>query len=235
MERAGLSRSTKGGHWFTGVVEHDSQFLIFASVGTPGRTGHNYDNRWEGDYLHWSHRNGSRAHWPCVKRLLGPGTVIHLFSRTVNTAPFKYHGYAVPFNVEEDITPVRIVFAVTETPPYPEDFGDGAYETLSRHREGAVRRVEATIHERNRSARQKCINHYGPKCIVCDLVFENRYGKLGEGYIQVHHLVPLSMWGEDYEVDPIKDLRPICPNCHGMVHQRRPSYSVEYVQNQLVK
>ena len=30
--------------------------------------------------------------------------------------------------------------------------------------------------------------------------------------IQVHHLVPLSAIGKKYRVDPIRDLRPVCPN-----------------------
>lgn len=57
-ERAGLSRYAKGGNWDTGVVEHENEFLIFANVGTEGRTGHNYGNRWEGNCLRWYHKAG---------------------------------------------------------------------------------------------------------------------------------------------------------------------------------
>ncbi len=59
-ELAGLPRSAKGGPWDTGIVKHDGQFLIFANVGTAGRTGHDYDNRWEGDAFRWYHKTGSR-------------------------------------------------------------------------------------------------------------------------------------------------------------------------------
>jgi len=34
----------------------------------------------------------------------------------------------------------------------------------------------------------------------------------------VHHLVPISKIGKKYRVDPIKDLRPVCPNCHAVIH-----------------
>ena len=34
----------------------------------------------------------------------------------------------------------------------------------------------------------------------------------------MHHIVPLSQIRELHEVDPIKDLVPICPNCHAMIH-----------------
>ena len=98
------------------------------------------------------------------------------------------------------------------------------------HEEGDPRRVEVTRYERDPKARQRCIDFYGPICVVCELELENRYGDLGKGYIHVHHLVPVSKWGKKYAVDPIKDLRPICPNCHAMVHRRNPPYSVEQVQ-----
>lgn len=72
-ERAGLSRDVKGGNWDTGVVEHDNEFLIFANVGTEGRTGHNYGNRWEGSCLRWYHKAGSHLAWQSVQNLLEPG------------------------------------------------------------------------------------------------------------------------------------------------------------------
>jgi hypothetical protein len=41
--------------------------------------------------------------------------------------------------------------------------------------------------------------------------------------------------GKDYEVDPIADLRPVCPNCHAVIHHRNPAYSIEEVQSFLAK
>ena len=91
---AGLPRDAKGGIWDTGVVEHQTEFLIFANVGAEGRTGHDYDNRWEGDTFRWYHKAGSRLHWPSVAKLLEEGRAIHLFWRTSNAAPFEYAGLA---------------------------------------------------------------------------------------------------------------------------------------------
>ena len=226
----GLSRKFRGGTWSTGVVSHDGEFFIFAGVGVPGRTGHDYDNGWIGEHFRWYHRTGSRVDWPSVQELLRPGNSIHLFSRSADREPFEYHGYAIPVEIAENSTPVEIVLAMTSLPPQAEDFGVTSLQARSTYEEGNPRRVEVTIYERDPKARQKCIDHHGPICVACRLEFENRYGDLGKGYIQVHHLVPVSKWGEKYTLDPIKDLCPICPNCHAMVHRRNPPYSVEYVR-----
>ena len=39
-----------------------------------------------------------------------------------------------------------------------------------------------------------------------------------------------SIMGGQYEVDPIKDLRPVCPNCHAVLHRRIPAYRIEEVR-----
>jgi predicted HNH restriction endonuclease len=44
---------------------------------------------------------------------------------------------------------------------------------------------------------------------------------------------PLASVGEEYVIDPIKDLRPLCPNCHAVIHLRQPPYSIEEVKTML--
>lgn len=84
--------------------------------------------------------------------------------------------------------------------------------------EGGPRQVIETSYERNPEARRRCIAHYGTACSVCGMDFEEVYGPLAKGLIHVHHLNPLSEIGEEYEVDPIADMRPVCPNCHAVIH-----------------
>jgi 5-methylcytosine-specific restriction enzyme A len=84
--------------------------------------------------------------------------------------------------------------------------------------EGALRRVYVNAYERNPDARAACIAHYGPSCVVCGFNFGAVYGPLAEGFTHVHHLKPLSEIGEEYQVDPIADLRPVCANCHAIIH-----------------
>jgi 5-methylcytosine-specific restriction protein A len=99
--------------------------------------------------------------------------------------------------------------------------------------EGASQTVSVNAYERNPVARAICLAHYGYACVVCAFDFESTYGKLGKNYIHVHHVVPLSEVKREYMVDPIKDLVPVCPNCHAMIHVTRPCLSVEQLKTYL--
>lgn len=98
-----------------------------------------------------------------------------------------------------------------------------------RFSEGAARQILVNAYERDRRARQRCIEHYGARCSACGISFEERYGPEAVGIIHVHHIVPLSEIGEQYEVDPIRDLRPVCPNCHTVIHATKQARTVEQV------
>lgn len=84
--------------------------------------------------------------------------------------------------------------------------------------EGATRQVLVNSYERNRRAKKLCVAHYGSTCVVCNFNFGSVYGQLADGYIHVHHIRPLSEIGQEYFIDPIEDLRPVCPNCHAVLH-----------------
>jgi len=81
--------------------------------------------------------------------------------------------------------------------------------------------------ERNRCARNACIRHYGLTCQVCGFNFAKVYGEIGEGFIHVHHVRPLCKSSKPRKVDPIRDLIPVCPNCHEMLHQSKQAMRVE--------
>ena len=223
-EVAGIPRDSIGGPWHTGVLEHDRQFLIFTNVGTSGRTGHDYGNQWEGSLLRWYHKRDSHLGWSSVRRLLEPDRAVHVFWRGSNTEPFEYAGYGSAIDVI-DVSPVEILWSFSDRAPDMSYFLGADEVPSSDYSEGSVRRVSVNLFERDRAARQACVEHYGPMCVVCNLAFEDRYGDIGAGYCHVHHLVPIAEVKSSYQVDPIKDLRPICPNCHAMVHRRRPPYT----------
>lgn len=85
--------------------------------------------------------------------------------------------------------------------------------------EGVLRQVSQTKHERNGTLRQLCLKHFGATCQACGMKFETVYGEIGKGYIEVHHLSPISQTGGEHTVDPKTDLVPLCANCHAMIHR----------------
>lgn len=99
--------------------------------------------------------------------------------------------------------------------------------------EGALQRITVNRYERDPVARQKCIEHYGMVCVVCGFDFEKRYGAIGAGFIHVHHLVDIASIGGRYQIDPVRDLRPVCPNCHAMLHQERPAMSIDILKRKI--
>lgn len=84
--------------------------------------------------------------------------------------------------------------------------------------DNAVARVAVNRHERDPEARRACIAHRGINCAACGFSFEMAYGEIGADFIQVHHVVPASQLGNDYVLDPLTDLVPLCANCHAMAH-----------------
>lgn len=84
--------------------------------------------------------------------------------------------------------------------------------------EGAKSSMIVNKYERSSIARQKCVEKHGYQCKVCGMDFEKTYGIIGKDFIHVHHIVPISKIGKNYKIDYEKDLIPVCPNCHAMLH-----------------
>ena len=106
-------------------------------------------------------------------------------------------------------------------------------EGQSTYTEGTPIQVTLTKYEKNPFARKACIAHYGLSCSVCDFNFEQAYGEIGQNFIHVHHLTQVANVGKQHLVDPVKDLRPVCPNCHAMIHKRKDAISIEELQSLL--
>ncbi|THD70426.1 MAG: hypothetical protein E7813_08345 [Bradyrhizobium sp.] len=107
--------------------------------------------------------------------------------------------------------------------------------TVNDFEEGRVIQVLANRYERNPAARMRCIEYYGTNCFVCGLSLVDQYGPEISGLIHVHHLNPISKIGRRSSVDPIRDLRPVCPNCHAVIHWTEPHQSVKQVKEKLRK
>lgn len=67
--------------------------------------------------------------------------------------------------------------------------------------------------------RTLAIEIHGTICIACGFDFSKHYGKRGDGFIEIHHTVPLSELEEGMQINPEVDLVPLCSNCHRMIHR----------------
>ena len=107
--------------------------------------------------------------------------------------------------------------------------------------EGAKKQIYVNAYERNTIARDKCVEYYRKndngkiKCQICGFCFEDFYGEEFKYKIHVHHVRPLAEVNEEYEIDPIKDLLPVCPNCHLAIHSKDDGYSIEELRKKIGK
>lgn len=101
--------------------------------------------------------------------------------------------------------------------------------------EGTIKTIIVNAYERDNKARQECIRIHGLNCFVCGINFEKVYGKIGKGFIHVHHLKPISEIKKEYIINPVTDLCPLCPNCHAMAHQKNPPFSINDLKELIKK
>jgi len=87
--------------------------------------------------------------------------------------------------------------------------------------EGSQMKSDATRYVRDPRNRSKCLKYHGYSCKACGLDFGEQYGPIGKGFIEVHHTIPVSQMGGSYIIDPVKDLVPLCSNCHSIAHRDR--------------
>lgn len=90
-----------------------------------------------------------------------------------------------------------------------------------------------SIHERDPILRSACLAIHGHACVICGCDLGAIYGDIGEGFIHVHHIRPLSGETQGRKTDPGKDLIPVCPNCHAIIHRGGVTRSPEEVRSAL--
>ena len=153
-------------------------------------------------------------------------TLEHLSWQNLGNRFGKHFGKRTPQEIDEVFEIVAALYRDTRSLP-------GEIRDEDRFVEGAVLTVSVNSYERNPKARRRCIDHYGERCSICGIDFGAVYGPVAQGFIHVHHLVPLSEIRKEYEVDPITDLRPVCPNCHAVLHLGSQVRTIDQVRELL--
>ena len=107
-----------------------------------------------------------------------------------------------------------------------EEAGEGVETDVIGYPEGALTTVQTNRYERDRRNRAAAIAIHGTACKGCGLEMGTRYGSVASGMIEIHHVTPVSELGAGYVIDPARDLVPLCPNCHAVVHRNTPPFTV---------
>ena len=207
-------------NWSWSFVNHEKKFVIFGLWDTH-HDGLIYSLNWKG--------KGSKQSLEHIKLIEEQGYQLKTFSMQhyVND-----EGKTVIKSFEPKLEDKQLIatpdkwYAASENQQtdlkIPEEV-----KTPEKYIEGATTTVSINAYERNPKARAKCISHYGCQCYVCEFDFKAVYGDIGKDFIHVHHEVPLANIKQEYEVDPIKDLKPLCPNCHAIIHRTHPPLAVD--------
>jgi len=87
--------------------------------------------------------------------------------------------------------------------------------------EGGIKEFYGKRYERDAANRARAVEIHGMICVVCGFDFEKEYGLRGKGYIEIHHMKPLSSLQRQQIINPATDLVPICSNCHRMIHRKK--------------
>lgn len=113
--------------------------------------------------------------------------------------------------------------AASQTPTH-EDVVDSDLDSLREEEEyfeGSKKKRFTNYYERDPKLRAAAVQYHGVACKVCGFDFGEVYGERGRGYVEVHHLRPVSTLEGKTKVDPKKDMTVLCSNCHRMVHRRK--------------
>lgn len=142
--------------------------------------------------------------------------------------PLLYDIFLQALGIQDSISDTGIDIEASSVLPDPH----------SEYREAIRLKSERYFFSGNPQLSQDAKQHYGLDCSICGFNFEEFYGDLGKGYIEVHHINPLSErsegeWTEDL-VSTLEDVTVLCANCHRMLHRTRPAHTVNEIENAIL-
>lgn len=141
----------------------------------------------------------------------------------------QYHEYCTSLGIsKEKRTKRKHQFWILED-SFENDIADYAdYSAL----EGFTKIVVHKIRERNKRIIQfkKAAAKNNLRCEICGFSFLEKYGEIGQNFIEVHHTNPVSEMQPD-EKTRLEDLILVCSNCHSIIHSRRPCLTIEEIKS----
>jgi 5-methylcytosine-specific restriction protein A len=96
-----------------------------------------------------------------------------------------------------------------------------------------VHKVRERDQEIVRLKKQQVLSNFGClECEACVFDFQKFYGEIGYGYIECHHIIPLSNFKVQSKTT-LEDLALVCANCHRMLHRSIDTLSVEELKTKV--
>ncbi|ONI44038.1 hypothetical protein AN641_08635 [Candidatus Epulonipiscioides gigas] len=78
--------------------------------------------------------------------------------------------------------------------------------------------------------KQECLEYYGASCEICGTDYGYTYGDKFENLMDVYNTKAKEKNWDNLNVNPEKDLIPVCHNCNAIIHAKHPHYTVEEVK-----
>jgi 5-methylcytosine-specific restriction protein A len=209
--------------------DFSSVWLFITEEKSPDRT--QYKDYFDGLILHFEGQTMKRTDDLIINSEIDGNEILVFYRKRKNEFSnfgFRYLGrfiYYSHISSEKPLEPTKFILypfdsAIDDDKEEPV-VADQTYRPLV---EGQERTRIQTYYERNRKLRIQAIKIHGTKCAVCGFDFGKRYGPFGEGYIEIHHVTPHASVKGEREIDPQKDLVPVCSNCHRMIHKPRDTW-----------
>lgn len=155
-------------------------------------------------------------------------TVWKSFFCKITKVPVDFYGTTGEFNVVNEWMQHGVSLMLTLLTI---DDQSTDWDLLPAEGEGTRYQAISIRYERNPINRRLCLYKKGYNCSVCGTNFYEKYGDIGRDFIEVHHITPVSMMGDGYKLDIERDLVPLCPNCHAMIHRKTPPYTIEQLKS----
>jgi 5-methylcytosine-specific restriction protein A len=180
-----------------------------------------------GDVLYWDGQPEGRTDKLIVDHEMNELELLVFYRKDRNQFPgagftyegrFQYHSHSNSRPTHFILKRYNTIFATAE-----KDIEAFQTEESSTYKEGKLTTALINKHERNATLRAAAIQIHGTRCQACSFSFTETYGIHGEGFIEIHHLKPVSEYAGETNVNPSEDMAALCANCHRMVH-RKPEH-----------
>ena len=105
------------GNWLSGYVRVDNELIIFMNIDVPGRTGHDFPNKFNPvtNQIEWYGKPRSNSSQPTFQKLKNNEYIGHFFARWSVDNPFTYLGIGENYQFEDGHPTIQSNGVQTET------------------------------------------------------------------------------------------------------------------------